>query len=283
VIEGFELARGNVVVVTDADGSHDFSKIPEMYKLALENDIVIGSRYIKGGKIIDWPINRRIVSFVANFLARILFPDITDPISGFFAVKKDLVHHAILKPRGYKILLEVLGRSYWGTYTEIPYTFTNRKSGESKLRAGTMIDFLYQLFDIARFPGRSWDEVRRMVKFCAVGISGIFVNMIVLAGLHEGFNFPIIGASFIAIEMATISNFILNDTWSFKDINAKKPWLYRMFSFNAVSIGGMIINIAVLGILSMFGLYYLIANLIGIVMGFGWNFIMNRKITWKKD
>ena len=109
-------------------------KIPEMYKeCANGTDIVIGSRYMKGGRIVDWPLKRHIVSRVANFTARILFPDISDPISGFFAVQKSLVDHAILKPRGYKILLEILGRSYWRTVKEIPYIFVNRKSGESKL------------------------------------------------------------------------------------------------------------------------------------------------------
>ena len=282
VVEGFTLARGDVIVVTDADGSHDFTKIPEMYKeCASGTDIVIGSRYVKGGGIVDWPIKRRIVSFGANFLARTLFPDIKDPISGFFAVKRDLVYHSPLKPRGYKILLEILGRSYWHTFKEIPYTFTNRKSGESKMRAGTMIDFLYQLFDIAKFPGRSWNEVRRMVKFCAVGVSGIFVNMIVLAALIEYASLPLIGASFVATETSIITNFILNNNISFKDIKSDKPFIYKMFSYNGVAIGGMIINIVVLVVLTTFGIYYIFSNVIGIILAFSWNFFCSRKIVWK--
>ena len=144
-----------------------------------------------------------------------------------------------------------------------------------------MIDFLRQLFDIATFPGRSFDEVRRIAKFCAVGVSGIIVNMIALAALKEWFGFPLLGASFVAIELSCISNFLLNDHWTFKGINAERPWLYRMLSFNGVSIGGMIINLMVIGILTSFGIYYIFANIIGILLGFGWNFIMNRKITWK--
>jgi dolichol-phosphate mannosyltransferase len=83
--------------------------------------------------------------------------------------------------------------------------------------------------------------------------------MIALAALKEWFGFPLLGASFVAIELSCISNFLLNDHWTFKGINAERPWLYRMLSFNGVSIGGMIINLMVLGILTSFGIYYIFA------------------------
>lgn len=284
VVEGFSRALGNIIVVTDADLSHDISTIPQMYQEVKKGtDIVIGSRYMRGGGTLHWPIQRRIISSGATILARLLFPDITDPVSGFFAVKKDLVEHAPLKPRGYKILLEILGRSYWNTVKEIPYTFVNRKGGKSKLKTGTIIDYARQVIDIARSPGRSLDEVNHGIKFAIVGISGIFVNMMILAGLKEYAGFPLIMASFIAIEISIFSNFLLNDRWTFEDITKTKPWIYRFLSFNGVAIGGMIINIVVLMLLSLFGIYYLVGNLIGIIISFFWNFSMGRRITWKRQ
>jgi dolichol-phosphate mannosyltransferase len=283
VIEGFAQAKGNIIIVTDSDGSHDLLLLPQMYSECKTHDIVIGSRYMKGGDIRDWPIERRIISFGATFLARILFPCTTDPVSGFFAVKRDLVHHVLLKPCGYKILLEILGKSYWHTITELPYTFTNRCAGTSKLRTKTIFDFIKHLYSIARFPGRASREITKIKKFAAVGFSGVFVNSIALAFLVEWLSTPLVGASFIAVEIAIISNFLLNDSWTFKDHNNTKPWLHRLLSFNALCVGGMVLNVAVLGILSSFGLYYLISNLFGIGIAMSWNFLSNRRLTWSDN
>ena len=280
VIEGFAQARGNVIIVTDADQSHDLLLLPQMCSECKTHDIVIGSRYMKGGGIKDWPIKRRVISFGATFLSRILFPCVTDPVSGFFAVKRDLVHHAPLKPCGYKILLEILGKSYWHSVVELPYVFTNRRAGESKLRTKTIFDFVHHLYSIARFPGRASREVTKIKKFAAVGFTGVFVNSIALAFLVEWLSVPLVGASFIAVEIAIISNFLLNDSWTFKDHKNIKPWLHRLLSFNALCVGGMIFNVAVLGRLSSFGLYYLISNLFGIGVAMSWNFLSNRKLTW---
>ena len=149
VIEGFRNARGNIFVVTDADLSHDITAIPVLYTaIVLGADVAIGSRYMDGGNIIDWPIKRRVVSWGATALARLIYPELTDPVSGFFAVRKSLVSRVVLKPCGYKILLEILSKTDYKNAVEIPYTFTNRRDGESKLRTGTMIEFLKQLVDI---------------------------------------------------------------------------------------------------------------------------------------
>lgn len=281
VMEGIERARGNVVVVTDADLSHDISIIPDMYKeiKTTNTDIVIGSRYMPSGGIKDWPLKRRIISCGATFLSRILFPQITDPVSGFFAIKKDLVIHTVsIKPRGYKILLEFLGKCRWHSVKELPYTFQNRKQGNSKLKTSTMVDFLRQLINISLFPGRAWDELRKIINFGIVGLTGIAVNMIALAILKD--YIPLIGASFLAIELSIISNFILNDVWTFRE-NNNNTWLNRMLSYNGVALGGMVINIIVLVMLALFGVWYILANLIGIVLGFAWNFLGNRRLTWK--
>ena len=163
-------------------------------------------------------------------------------------------------------------------FKELPYTFQNRKDGESKLGLKQITQYIHQIFDIAIFPGRAQDEIKRMICFGIVGITGIAVNMIALAALKN--YLPLLGASFIAIELSIISNYILNDMWTFKENNTG-TWLHRMISYNGVAVGGMIINMAVLAILTTLGMWYILANLIGIVLGFAWNFIGNRKLTWK--
>lgn len=153
VVEGFENAQADIIQVIDADFSHPVELIPEFYRSIKENgfDVVIGSRYTKGGDIENWPLKRRIISLGATVFGRILFPRITDPVSGFFAIKREVVAGAEMKPRGYKILMEVLGKGRWKSADEIPFTFKDREEGESKLKLSTMADYILQCIDIGAY------------------------------------------------------------------------------------------------------------------------------------
>jgi dolichol-phosphate mannosyltransferase len=152
VVEGFSLARAPVILVMDADLSHPPDLIPGfLEEIRRGADVVIGSRYMKGGGIEAWPLGRRIISAGATLLGRMLFPGIRDPVSGFFALRKDVVAGAPLRPRGYKILMEVLGKGTWDSAREIPFVFRDRKAGSSKLRTGTILDFLRQILDISSY------------------------------------------------------------------------------------------------------------------------------------
>ncbi|MGE5831851.1 MAG: polyprenol monophosphomannose synthase [Methanomicrobiales archaeon] len=150
VVEGFSLSRAPVLVVMDADLSHPPELIPRFFEEIRNGaDVVIGSRYMRGGAIEDWPAGRRVISWGATLLGRILFPGITDPVSGFFAVRREVVAGARLHPKGYKILMEVLGRGSWGKAKEIPFIFRDRKAGSSKLGPGTILDYLRQVLGIS--------------------------------------------------------------------------------------------------------------------------------------
>jgi dolichol-phosphate mannosyltransferase len=152
VADGFSHASSEVFIVIDADFSHPPVLIPRMFEAIRNgNDIVICSRYIEGGGIKKWPLKRKLISFGATFLARILFPSISDPVSGFFALRKDVVAKASLKPRGYKILLEIVGKGQWQKLSEIPFEFIDREIGSSKLRFKTIIEYTLQVLDILIF------------------------------------------------------------------------------------------------------------------------------------
>ena len=255
------------------------------------NDLVIGSRYMEGGGIKKWPLKRRIISMGATFLGRLLFPEIHDSVSGFFAVKRSVVEHAPLRPRGYKILLEVLGKGTWQKAKEIPFEFVDRATGSSKLGGRTIIEYAEQVIDNARFSWNHhecivWQEWVKLFRFGAVGLSGIIVNEGVLIYLKGYVQFSLPVASIIAIELSIMSNFILNDTWTFKteQQHAMPHWWQRLLSFQVVSIGGAAINFIILNALAAFaGIDYRIANLLGILVAFAWNFWVNRRVTWKKS
>ena len=183
VVEGFRSANSDIFLVMDADLSHPPTLIPEMLaEIRAGNDLVIGSRYMEGGGIKKWPLNRRVISIGATFLGRLLFPDVSDPVSGFFALRKSVVAGAPLKPRGYKILLEVMGKGTWQKDKEIPFEFVDREIGTSKLKLRTIVEYAQQVIDIAIFSwghheSAAWQEGKKIIKFGLVGLSGIVVNM----------------------------------------------------------------------------------------------------------
>jgi dolichol-phosphate mannosyltransferase len=288
VADGFVHAASDVFVVIDADFSHPPVLIPRMYdEIRKGTDIVIGSRYMEGGGIKKWPLKRRLISIGATFLGRLLFPDITDPVSGFFAVRKSVVEKAPLKPRGYKILLEVLGKGSWEKDREIPFEFVDREIGSSKLKVKTIIDYALQVTDITLYSfshhhSAAWREWKRVFKFGIVGISGIVVNvgmlrLLLTAGISDYI------ALFFAIVISILNNFIWNDIWTFKDSARREEtsvW-QRLRLFYTVAAGGAVINYGVALLLSgITGISIEITNLIGIFIGFVWNFLMNRRFTW---
>jgi dolichol-phosphate mannosyltransferase len=291
VVEGFGAAHSEILQVIDADFSHPPELIPRFYEAVRDGaDIAIGSRYMKGGDIEQWPLKRRIISLGATAFGRMLFPEVTDPVSGFFAVRREVVAGAPLAPRGYKILMEVLGRGRWRSFVEIPFVFKDREEGESKLRLDTMVDYLRQcagiiLFAATRRTGPVWAEWMKIIRFGLVGLSGIFVNMGFLYALTEIAGLYYLISAAIAIELSIVNNFVWNDVWTFKsprDLRFGRR-IQRFASFQAVSVGGLIINMAVLYVLAdIAGVYYLAANLVGIFVAFAWNYMVNRHYTWKE-
>ena len=298
VADGFIHAASEVFIVIDADFSHPPVLIPRMYdEIKKGSDIVIGSRYMEGGGIKKWPLKRRLISIGATFLGRLLFPDITDPVSGFFAIKKSVVEKAPLKPRGYKILLEVLGKGSWEKDREIPFEFVDREIGSSKLKIKTIVEYAHQVVDISLYSfinrnNAAWREWKRVFKFGIVGISGIVVNLAILFVLVEFFSteIPFLGrdiykelASAVAIEVSILNNFVWNDVWTFSSSPARKAtslW-QRLVAFNAVSVGGAVINLGIFTVLNgWFSVWYMAAQFIGILVGFFWNFLVNRRFTW---
>jgi dolichol-phosphate mannosyltransferase len=292
VLEGFKKANSDIFLVIDADFSHPPALIPLFYEEIKKGaDIVIGSRYTRGGEIKQWPLRRRVLSLGATGLGRMLFFMITDPVSGFFALKREVIFGARLHPRGYKILTEVLGKGQWKSVFEIPYTFTNRLNGDSKLTFFIISEYIKQILSITKYSvtlrnNQVWNEWKKMAKFGFVGLSGVLVNIGFLYLFTEYMGFYYIIASVIAIELSILNNFLFNDYLTFKLRDEVDSFAYnrfkRFFSFQCISFVGVIINIGILYILTeTFGIYYLVSNLIGILIVFLWNYLINSQVTWK--
>jgi len=155
VVEGFDHCDSDTIGVIDCDFSHPPEQIP-LFLEKIENgcDVVFGTRYASEGEIKGWGAKRKLISTGATFLARLLIPKSTDPVSGFFVIDRSVVKDVVLRPRGYKIGLEILGKGNWSKYCEIPYVFQDREMGSSKLGKREIYEYILQLFDIFMYKIR---------------------------------------------------------------------------------------------------------------------------------
>jgi dolichol-phosphate mannosyltransferase len=288
VIDGFHHAQSEYILVTDADLQHDVWLIPAFLQCLRDGyEVVIGSRYMEGGGIIQWGLQRRIVSMGATGLGRMLFPEITDPVSGFFAVTRSVVEHADMDGRGYKVCMDVLGKGSYTRVIEIPYTFQSRKRGASKLRGNTIVEYALQVLELIGYSlchhnSPIWHEWMKLGRFATVGLSGVVVNWGAYAALSRTVIPDYMVAALIAIELSIITNFLLNDTWTFSDSPHTESKLVRFGKFQAISIIGVVIQLGIFCALVWAGFYDLVVYPIGIIVAFAWNFYINRIVTWRK-
>ncbi len=148
VIDGWKAARPESVALgaMDADFSHDVAALPKMVA-ALESGkygLAVGSRYVPGGGIANWPKRRIVTSRIACWLARPL-TGVKDVTSGYLLVRREALDGITLDPIGFKIGLEVIVKGKYGKVLEVPYTFTDRIVGESKLNQNEIFNYLKQL------------------------------------------------------------------------------------------------------------------------------------------
>jgi dolichol-phosphate mannosyltransferase len=284
VVDGLGYVKSEVIGVMDADLQHPPEVIPQLLKeIGSGADVAIASRYVEGGGCQGWGLMRRIISKGAIFLAHLLLPStrkVKDPVSGFFMLNRRVVGNTELKPTGYKILLEILIEGEFQSVAEVGYTFRTRSGGESKLNARQQIDYLKHIYSLMRRKG----ELVRFAKFCLVGLSGILVNMGLLWLMTEVAGLFYLLSAAISIETSIVSNFILNDFFTFPDrrLRGAKPFFSRLLKFNLVSLIGLALNMGVLLLLTnVFGIYYLISNLFGIAAATLWNYLFNTWWTWK--
>ncbi|AXA96931.1 glycosyltransferase family 2 protein [Microbacterium sp. PM5] len=234
VLEGFRNAQARWCLVMDGDLQHPPEDIPRMLDRAAlgDVDIVVASRYVAGGTAGGLAgATRTAVSRTSTLLTKAMFPrklhGCTDPMTGFFLVDRDTVDLDDLRPRGFKILLEILARRQM-RIGEIPFAFATRFAGESKATFSQGMRFLTQLA-MLRFG--------RMSAFALVGGVGAIANLIIMWGLvHLGMNY--VSAAIIASEVTIIGNFLLLEYLVFADMRSESGAMWmrflKSFAFNNV-------------------------------------------------
>ena len=284
VVHGLEQVAGSIIGVMDADLQHPPEVLPGLLK-AIDSgaDIVFASRYVEGGGCPGWDLSRKIISRVALLVSHVLLPSsrrVKDPLTGFFMFRRENVAPELLKPVGYKISLEIMLTGNFKNIVEVPFIFEERSAGKSKLRPQQQIDYLKHIFSLMSRTG----ELAMFIKFIAVGLSGVVVNMGVywLLTRFGGLAAYDYWAVVIGIEVSIITNFILNDTFTFAGRRTGKSFLGRLLKFNLICLVGAGIQWGLFMLFTrVFGVYDLLSNFIGIVVAFLWNYFVNRNWTWK--
>jgi dolichol-phosphate mannosyltransferase len=155
LIAGLKMSNGDLIAISDADLQHSPKMLVSLLNEIIHGaDLVIASRYIDGGSVGTWSPWRRIVSMGATLLAHALLPitgKVKDPLSGYFIFKRQVVNGTELSGIGWKILLEILVKNN-GTQNiiEVPYVFTPRRTGNSKLKLKDYLDYLSLIFKLKR-------------------------------------------------------------------------------------------------------------------------------------
>ncbi len=291
VLDGIDLARYDTVLVMDADLQHPPEVVPSVIQ-AMDNgaDVAVASRYIPGGGNVGWSKTRQVMSQGGIFLAHLLIPlsrKVKDPMSGFFALRKSLIRSVKLEPIGYKILLEIVVIARPEKVVEVPFMFRIREKGESKLNTKQEMEYLQHMWSLMRRSG----EVSRFIKFAIVGGTGVIVNegiywlLTRVAGLVGSLDLL---AVLIAIEVSIITNFLLNNYFTFADRRPRTPGAFasHLIRFDLVSLIGAGIQLGVFFIFTRYlGFkppYDTVALLIAIIIAMAWNFLSNNWWTWKR-
>ena len=280
ILDGVRQSSGTNVLIMDADFSHPPEVIPKMMSELKRNpnSIVIGSRYIEGGKVVGWPARRKILSKGASTLARLGLnvKNVKDPMSGLFALPRELIQNISIATKGYKILLEILVKNKEIPVIEVPYTFTDRQSGKSKMSYNVIVNYAEAIWQLYQH-GQKSDRVKiseqvnkRSVRFISkvgryytVSISGLVINYIVSFLLANDVANSIrllsnewyLEASIIGAIISMTSNFFLNKYWTFEDKRFEVRSTARQYlSFIGMSAIGLIIQISLL--------YYMVENFV---------------------
>lgn len=282
VIEGVMASPDRYVAVIDGDLQHDERLIPIMLaRLQAEDaDLVIASRFLDAeGPTEGLSAIRLAGSRIATALGRrVLKARVTDPLSGFFLIRRDVVEAAAprLSTDGFKVLFDIIASSARPLrILEMPYRFADRARGRSKMDRRAVLDYLGLVAAKLSYGLIS----PRMVSFLIVGASGVLVHLAVLRSLLVvGFS----GAQFIAAATAMTTNYALNNSLTYRDRRKRgAAMLTGYLRFCLVCSLGLAANVAVASLVREHGEVWWLAGLAGAAVGALWNYVASSLVVWR--
>jgi putative flippase GtrA len=251
----------------DADLQHPPERIQDLLNQALttESDLVIASRYRDRGSVGDFNLVRKGASRLSALSARVAFPrkllHVTDPMSGFFLVRRSALDLDELKPRGFKILLEIMAKTQNLAIREVGFEFGKRNAGESKASLAEGMTYLSQLCRL-----RAGDEFLRFMKFILVGASGFIVNSVLIYLFTSIMGVHYLISAVFASWGSTVWNFGLTEFWVFPDRSNARLRLTRFALFFGMNSSLLVVRAPLIWFMtSVLGIYYVASNIISLV------------------
>jgi len=284
-IEGMLASSAPYVAVLDADLQHDERLLPKMLQMMRADDleVVIGSRYLKGGSFGELADSRVFISKLATKVGRlVLRADLSDPMSGYFMIRRDAIYQAVrqLSGVGFKILLDFFASSPKPLrFKELPYDFRQRFKGESKLDAAAAWDYLLMLLD--KLLGHVLPV--RFISFSIVGGFGIFVHFLALTIAFPIMNLDFTLSQAAATVIAMTSNFFLNNLLTYRDMKLRGFGMLRGWaSFCMACSVGALANVGIAAFLFDHGFIWYLSAMVGVIIGAVWNYAVTSLFTWKR-
>ncbi|HXM81091.1 MAG TPA: glycosyltransferase family 2 protein [Burkholderiales bacterium] len=281
-IEGMLASSAPYLVVIDADLQHDETLIPRLLDAVKRDgaDIVVASRYMEGGSTGELAAERVRISRAASALSRVLCKGLSDPMSGFFVVRREFLERVVrrLYGRGFKILLDLVAAARGEVrITELPYRMRSRTHGESKLGARVIAEFFMLI--LYHLTGRLMPA--RFFMFAAVGVTGLAVHLAVLSTAFRATGGDFLLSQVLATWAAMTSNFFLNNAFTYGDqrLSGRRLWRGLLTFYVACGIGAFI-NIAIAEWLFLKSGTYWAAGLAGALVAALWNFFTTASFTW---
>lgn len=266
VLRGFSMSEAEVCVVMDADGSHPVEALGEMVRLILSDkaELVVGSRHVPGGGSKDWPLFSRFKSRFAASLALGL-TTMTDPTTGFMAIRRSLLSGLELDPVGWKIVLETVVKAYPVRLAEVPIVFTDREHGESKQSLAVLGQYFKHLYKLYKFR---FPALVEFLKFCLVGVLGLFVDLSVVSLLKEVGGVDTRLCQVFGFSAAVTFNYAVNRRFSFEAAR-ETPVFSSYLAYLGANLVGLVLRMLVIDALIRAtsldqGRGYLLLSVIGI-------------------
>lgn len=282
-IKGMLASSAPYLAVMTADMQHDEALLPRMLELLKtgEADIVIGNRCIEEDGVGEPEISRQIISRVVGQMSRwVTKARVSDPISGFFMLGRDVFHSTVRKLSGIgsRILLDILASSPRGLRVkELQYEFRPRQAGINKM--DTSVAWECGILLLNKMMGRIVPI--RFILFSMVGLSGLVVHLGVLAIAFQliQLNFEI--SQTLATLVAMTSNYMVNNLFTYRDIRLRGwPFFRGLLSFYAVCSVGAVANVGVASFVYRMGAEWWLAGVAGPVVGAIWNYAVSSVYTW---
>jgi dolichol-phosphate mannosyltransferase len=283
-VEGVLSSAAPYIAVMDADLQHDEALLPVMLA-ALHGeglDIVIGSRFADGGGFASMPKHRQRISALGNRLARLIVKtELTDPMSGFFMLRRPVFEAAVrrLSAQGYKLLVDIFASSPGPlAFKELAFTFRPRLHGESKLDTLIALEYLQLLLD--KLIGRVVPV--RFIFFGAIGGLGLFVHLAMLAAALKLLGVGFAAGQAVATLAAMTGNFLLNNILTYRDRRLRGlKLLYGLISFYAVCSIGAVANVGIAAYVFHADRSWWLAGITGALVGAVWNYAISSIFTWR--